>query len=177
MKKHILPLLSLLLSALALTVAILSYLRPMPTDDALEARIAELEAQNIALSAQLEALATAPDAFDPYCELVLGNWSATADTLTLDGGYALAYVPSPIASAALVLRYNGSTYASTPLTLTPEDAAYTATLTGATLALPEMQIDEYIELYLELTLENGEMLQSLGASWFFSGEELFPVMG
>lgn len=177
MKKHILSLLSLLLSALALAVAILSYLRPMPTNDALEARIAQLEAQNADLCAQLEALATATDTFDPYCELVLESWSATADTLTLDGGYALAYAPSPILSASLVLRYNGSAYATAPLTFAPSEDAYTAPLMGTTLALPEMQLDEYIELYLELTLENGETLQTLGASWFFSGEELFPVMG
>lgn len=173
MKKHILPLLSVLLSVVALTLSLMAYLRPAPTDATLEARISSLEAQNTAL---WEALSTEPSV-DPYCELVLGTWSVADDSLTLDGGYALAYAPSPIQSAALVLRYNGKAYATAPLTLTPEDDAYTATLSGTVLPLPEMQIDEYIELHLELTLENGETMQALGASWFFSGEELFPVMG
>ncbi len=176
MKKHILPLLSVLLSAAALALSLMAYLRPAPTDATLEARISALEAQNTALWTQLEALSTEPSV-DPYCELVLGTWSVADDSLTLDGGYALAYAPSPVQSAALVLRYNGKAYATAPLTLTPEYDAYTSTLSGTVLPLPEMQIDEYIELHLELTLENGETMQILGASWFFSGEELFPVMG
>lgn len=181
MKKSILPFLALCLSVLALLVSVLAYVRT--ADSGISDRIDALEAENAALRTQLDALFAvhpASDSSDPYCNLIIDSWTSSGSTLTLTAGYASAQIGDglDITHAELVLYYGGERFDAASVDLSREEAGmYHCEIASLSISLPEMKPDESIELHLEITLSNGEFLSASGASWFYTGRELFDVVG
>lgn len=122
-----------------------------------------------------------------YCNLTLDSWLDLDGTLTVSCAYVQAQLPrltqtgeaATIEKTELVLYYGGKPYSSQTLTLEDSigDGAYTLTVTDARLAMPQMGDDEALELWLEMTLSDGQVLTALGGSWYLSGGELFVVVG
>lgn len=126
-------------------------------------------------------------ALDAYCNLMVDSWYDADGLLNISLAYAQAQLPRlsmsgtmpTIETASLQLYYNGSPYSSLELTLEPSegDGAYALTLGGESLPMPEMAEEEFLDLYLEITLSDGRVLTALGASWYCNEGGLFAVMG
>lgn len=125
-------------------------------------------------------------ALSSYCNLTLDSWFDRDGVLTVATAYAQAQLPQLTATGAasiqesqLVLYYNGQPFSTAPVTLEPStgNGAYALTVTNETLDMPQMEQEECLDLYLEVTLNDGQVLSALGASWYQDGDELFVVVG
>lgn len=128
-------------------------------------------------------------ALNAYCNLTLDSWLDQDNTLTVVTAYVQAQLPqltadgnaATIEKAALSLKYQEQIYSSADITLDTGSGigvgAYEHTVTDVALAMPQMAEDECLELWLEVTLSDGQVLSSLGASWFQGADELFAVVG
>lgn len=126
-------------------------------------------------------------ALSAYCNMTMDSWMDLDNTLTITLAYVQVQLPRlsadgmepTVEKAALALYYNGEVYSSAPLTLEPGAAsgAYELTVSGTALAMPQMEEDECLDLYLEVTLSDGQVLTCLGASWYQNNGGLFVVMG
>lgn len=126
-------------------------------------------------------------ALSAYCNLTLDSWLDQDGTLTVTTAYVQAQLPQltamggvpTIQRAELVLRYQGEAFSAAEVV--PEAGtgvgAYELTVTDVKLDMPRMEEDESLELWLELTLSDGQVLSALGASWYQAGDELFVVVG
>lgn len=124
---------------------------------------------------------------EAYCNLMVDSWFDRDNVLTLATAYAQAQLPllssqgaaPEIENAQLLLYCNNALCGTAQITLEPADAsgAYELTIMGAELAMPELQEDDCLDLYLEVTLSDGTVLTALGASWYADEDGLFAVMG
>ena len=126
-------------------------------------------------------------ALESYCNLMVDSWYDAEGMLTISLAYAQAQLPRlsaggtmpTIQSAQLQLYYNGEPYSTRSITLEDGlgEGAYELTIAGAVLEMPEMAEDEYLDLYLQITLSDGQVITALGASWYCNAGGLFAVMG
>lgn len=126
-------------------------------------------------------------ALNAYCNMTMDSWLDLDDTLTISAAYVQVQLPRltadgtepTIAKAELLLYYQGQVHASAPITLEAGAAAgaYELTVAGVTMAMPTMEEDESLDLYLEVTLSDGTVLRALGASWYCNSNGLFSVVG
>lgn len=121
-----------------------------------------------------------------YCNLVITDWAQEEDSLVLSSAYAQVQLPLvsaagdlQITSAELVLRLNGESCARAPVDLNPSEVAnsFDATLSDLTLAMPELEKADSLELYLEVVLSDGRHLQAFGISWYLENGRLQSVVG
>lgn len=126
-------------------------------------------------------------ALTSYCNLTMDSWLDLDNTLTITAAYVQAQLPrltfdgsnASIEKAELLLYYQGEICASAPITLEPGtgDGAYELTVSGVSMPMPQMAENESLDLYLEITLSDGQVLTALGASWFCNSDGLFAVVG
>ena len=126
-------------------------------------------------------------ALTAYCNLTMDSWLDLDNTLTISAAYVQAQLPrltldgseATIVKAELLLYYQGEVCASAPITLEPSQAegAYELTVSGITMPMPQMEEDESLDLFLEITLSDGQVLSALGAGWYCTSEGLFSVVG
>ena len=55
--------------------------------------------------------------------------------------------------------------------------SYELTLEDVTFDMPKMKDDDQLDLWLEVTLSNGEAITSNGGSWFYSDDALNLMVG
>ena len=81
--------------------------------------------------------------------------------------------------ALLVLRFNGEELAKKELTLTAAETEglFEAALENIVFDIPEMEDDQKVELSLEVTLSNDQLLSAFGGDWVYNEEGLLPVVG
>ncbi len=122
-----------------------------------------------------------------YCNMTVDSWFDKDGVLTLSLAYVQAQLPRlsatgdvpAIESAQLRLYHNGTVYSSTAITLESgeSEGAYQLTISGEGVSMPEVALDDSLDLYLEITLSDGQTLTALGASWYSGEDGLFAVMG
>lgn len=121
-----------------------------------------------------------------YCNMMVDSWLDDGSAVTLTSAYVQVQLPRLSAQgvltakkAQLVLYRNSQEVSRTDITLQPGEAAgsYEMELSDQTLPLPEMAEDDYLDLWLEVTLSDGRTLSTAGASWFNSPDGLFLVVG
>lgn len=122
-----------------------------------------------------------------YCNMTMDSWYDSDGKLTVSLAYVQAQLPRlttdgdtpTIVSARLLLTCNGSDYSELPLTMEAGDApgAYQLTIAGGQLDMPQLTEDDYLDLFLEVTLSDGQTLSCLGGSWYWGSEGLFLVVG
>lgn len=127
------------------------------------------------------------DSLNSYCNLLVEDWQATKDTLTIRSGYVQLQLPQlPVnagqttwESARLVLKSNQKDVAAHDLTLETGEGAnsYELTLQSVPLNLPTLKEGQELTLWLEITLSNGQIVTSSGAGWFLEDNELHFVVG
>lgn len=121
-----------------------------------------------------------------YCNLLVDTWEEQEGQLVLTAAYAQAQLPrlsaggeAAIESAQLVLTLNGAETARTALVLEPGEAAgsFESALKDIRLPIPELAVDDCLDLHLEVTLSDGRQLTAYGASWYRTEDGLYAVVG
>jgi hypothetical protein len=122
-----------------------------------------------------------------YANLVVEDWAVSNSSLTLKSGYVHAQMPQltfndaapEVAKSSLVLKLNNEEVSRKDLTLEPGEGSgsYEATLNGLSFAMPAMQDDYQLDLWLELVLNSGNTVTVSGGSWYSSNGELQLVVG
>lgn len=133
---------------------------------------------------ELISLATA---LESYCTITLNETQAEGDKLTITDGYYQVQLPLvtrtgeavSIASVNLILKSGEEEVASQELSVPEEisELIYQSKLSGTTFTIPEMEDDQQLELMLEVTLSDGQVLTTTGGNWHYAGGELLGVVG
>ena len=126
------------------------------------------------------------DSLSSYCNMLVDSWLDTQDTLTLTSAYIQVQLPRisrstdlTVTEARLVLQKKGEEARHHDITLNPGVGrdSYELELTDTAFSLPEMVDDDYLDLWLEVTLSDGQTLSASGASWYKTSDGLFLVVG
>lgn len=122
-----------------------------------------------------------------YANLVVEDWEVTNTSLILKSGYVHAQMPQltfndaapDISASSLVLKLNNEEVSRKDLALEPGEGSgsYEATLNGLSFAMPTMQDDYQLDLWLELALSTGNTVTVSGGSWYSSNGQLQLVVG
>jgi hypothetical protein len=84
-----------------------------------------------------------------------------------------------ISSADLVLHLNSEEVSRQAVTLEAGEGndSFEATLSGISFAMPAMEDDYQLNLWLEVTLNTGNSITVIGGSWYQNNGELQLVVG
>jgi len=148
---------------------------------------AEEIAVNSASQPTEEAFVNMETALTSYCSITVEESSFEGSNLTLISGKAQVQAPTitnnneviTCAKAELVLRFNGEILDTEVLTVTETDTAglFEAQLQDITFDVPEMEDDQQLDLTLNVTLSNEQVLSAFGGNWFYNDQGLLPVVG
>ena len=122
-----------------------------------------------------------------YCNMVVDGWEDEGGNLNITSGYVQVQMPRifagqddvTFADAKLVLKLNGEAVETQNLDV-PEgegEGSYELILGDISFKMPEMQDDYQLELVLEVTLTDGQVLTASGGSWYYNAGEMFMVVG
>ena len=144
-------------------------------------------AVNTASQPTVAAFVNMETALASYCSVTVEESSFEASQLTLVNGNVQVQAPTitndneviTCAKAELVLLFNGDTLDTEELTLTETETAglFEAQLQNITFGVPEMEDDQQLDLYLNVTLSNDQVLTAFGGNWFYNNQGLLPVVG
>lgn len=120
------------------------------------------------------------------CTLTVLDWQLEQDTLYLKEGAVDIQLPAltadgeaPFCSGIrLVLQLDGEEVEHQDIPVPQETDRFLSTpLSPAAFALPEMTEGSQLDLWLEVTLSDGQLLQHAGSSWFLYEGELIQAVG
>lgn len=144
-------------------------------------------AVNTASQPTVEAFVNMETALASYCSVTVEQSTFEGSKLTLSSGKAQIQAPTitndneviTCAKSELVLMFNGEPLATKALTLNETETAglFEVQLQNITFDVPEMEDDQQLDLYLNVTLSNGQVLSAFGGNWFYNNEGLLPVVG
>ena len=134
-----------------------------------------------------EALINMEAALTSYCNLIVEESDITDNKLTLTNGKAQVQVPvitddgSVITCQQAVLTLNLDTEevakAEVTLEATETKGLFEAAISGMTFDVPVMEGEQQLELFLNVTLTNGQEMTAFGSSWVSDDGSLLPVVG
>lgn len=134
-----------------------------------------------------EAFINMEAALESYCSVTVEESTFEGNKLTLSSGKVQVQAPTitnvdetiVCQEALLVLRFNGEELAKKELTLTAAETEglFEAALENIVFDIPEMEDDQKVELSLEVTLSNDQLLSAFGGDWVYNEEGLLPVVG
>ena len=144
-------------------------------------------AVNTASQPTVEAFVNMETALASYCSITVEESTFKGSKLTLASGKAQVQAPTitnnneviTCAKAELVLMFNGETLDTEVLSFSETETAglFEAQLKNITFEVPEMEDDQKLDLYLNVTLSNDQVLSAFGGNWFYNNEDLLPVVG
>ena len=144
-------------------------------------------AVNTASQPTVEAFVNMETALASYCSITVEESTFESSKLTLLSGKAQTQVPTitnnneaiTCAKAELVLMFNGNVLDTEALTLKETETAglFESLLEDITFDVPEMEDDQQLDLYLNVTLSNDQVLSAFGGNWFYNDQGLLPVVG
>lgn len=121
-----------------------------------------------------------------YGNIIVDKWEGDKDTLTLNAGFIQVQLPrisngsdADLDKASLVFQLNGSEIQRRPLDLPAGEGegSYELAFENISFDMPEMESDYQLDLWLEITLTDGQMITSSAGSWYHSDDGLMMVVG
>lgn len=121
-----------------------------------------------------------------YCAMMVEDFLVENAVLTVTAGYAQVILPAigrsggavEATGAELVMKVDGSEVSRQSLPLTAlTGTERIAEIIGLRFAVPEMEDDQQLELWMEVKLSDGQTLFTSGGCWYYNGGELFLVVG
>lgn len=122
-----------------------------------------------------------------YGNIIVDRWEGDTDTLTLNAGFIQVQLPRISATggdvdlqkADLVFQLNGSEIQRRPLELPAGEGegSYELAFENISFDMPEMESDYQLDLWLEVTLTDSQVISSSGGSWYHSDQGLMMVVG
>lgn len=126
-------------------------------------------------------------ALESYCSVILEESTFENGKLTLSGGQVQVKAPTitnegetiTCQEAVLILRLNGEELKREVLTLTQAntEGLFEAALENIVFNIPEMEAEQKVEMSVNVTLTNGQVLSAYGGDWIYNTEGLLPVVG
>lgn len=126
-------------------------------------------------------------ALESYCSITVEESSFDSSKLTLSAGKVQVKTPQitndgetiTCQEASLVLTFNGEALGQKALTLSEaeEGGLFEAPLENISFDIPEMENEQSVELTLNVTLTNGQVLSAFGGTWTHTEEGFLPVVG
>lgn len=142
---------------------------------------------NTASQPTVEAFVNMETALASYCSVTVEESAFEGGKLTLASGKVQVQAPTitddseviTCTKAELVLLFNGETLDTESLTLSETETAglFEAQLQDIIFDVPEMEDDQQLDLYLNVTLSNDQILSAFGGNWFYNNQDLLPVVG
>ena len=188
MKRRYVMLLSFAFSLVIVIMAVFSY----TMIDALLQENSKLKAQLVAAQAAAEhgslnyvaGQTILVEVEKSYCNLMIDQWDATDEELTIHTAYAQAVMVSNAALATaehsrLVLRMGDQEVSTYDVTLNPGESSESleADLEDITFQIPTLGTRDELELWLEVTLPGNITVTGYGASWYQEGGMLHLISG
>ena len=134
-----------------------------------------------------EDLVNMETALTSYCAMMVEESKTEGSSLTLSAGYAQVQLPRigltsdpvSIGSAQLILESDGKEIARCDLTMVSGESAdrYAAEIAGTQFTVPVLENDQQMDIRMEVTLTDGQVLKASGGSWFCADGELYLVVG
>lgn len=121
-----------------------------------------------------------------YGNIIVDKWEGDKDTLTLNAGFIQVQLPrisngsdADLDKASLVFQLNGSEIQRRPLDLPAGEGegSYELAFENISFDMPEMESDYQLDLWLEITLTDGQVITSSAGSWYHSDDGLMMVVG
>ena len=120
-----------------------------------------------------------------YCNLFVENWSQADGKLTLTTGYAQVQLPRigsrtmDYQSSDLVLRLGDAELQRVSVDMPEGEAegSYEIVLENVEFDMPEIEEEQQLDLWLEVTMDNGKSLTYNGCSWFYADGILTLAVG
>lgn len=122
-----------------------------------------------------------------YCNLVVDDWKAKKNKLTIVSATGTVQLPLLSASeeevictsAQLVLQRNGKTVDTKDVTVVRGETenSFIVIISNVTFTLPDMKDDDQLVLWLDVYLSEGGGLTASGGSWYPNGDGLALVVG
>ena len=120
------------------------------------------------------------------CTLMINGWESNAANLKLLDAHLQVNLPqlstdggAKIQSAALVMRLGTTEVSRKNVTMAEGEGegSFELTLQNYEIALPQMQQNDQVDLWLEVTLTDGQILLSAASSWYLGEGGLYLVAG
>ena len=122
-----------------------------------------------------------------YGNIIVDNWDGNEEELTLVSGFVQVQLPRITSTGGevdvnqvnLVFQLNGSEIQRMPLDLPAGEGegSYELAFQNISFDMPEMESDYQLDLWLEVSLTNGQTISSSGGSWYHSADGLMMVVG
>ena len=119
-----------------------------------------------------------------YANLVVEDWANDDGKLVINSGFIQVQTPLlgetvTLQKAELVFLQNGSELERMTVDVPAGEGAgsYELALSGTSFTMPEVSADCQLDLNLEATLSDGNVITSSGGSWYVSDGELVLSVG
>lgn len=122
-----------------------------------------------------------------FCSLLVDTWEGSPEALTLTAAHAQVTLPrlsvggsgAGIAQAAVVIRHDAQEIGRKTVTLEPGEGqgTFELTLEDITFPLPALEEEDQVDIWLEVTLSDGQALLSPSSGWYLSNGELYLIAG
>ena len=122
-----------------------------------------------------------------YANIIVEDWAASDTAMEIKSCHLQAQMPrltadnkaASVSDAALVLKLNGEEVERKAVSLKEGEGegSFEASVTGQSFAMPAMEEDYQLDLWLEVKLSTGNTISANGGSWYFSDGALQLAVG
>ena len=126
------------------------------------------------------------NALSAYANMIMESWEEKDGKLVVTSGFVQVQMPrltagegSGYAGSQLILKSNGTEVDRKAIDLPAGEGAgsYESAVTNQQFALPAIESDAILELWLEVTLSNGQIIENCACTWTYMDGALMPSVG
>lgn len=138
--------------------------------------------EHITLSDAYDSLVYMKRSLSAYCNVYISDYKVDSGKFTVTAGWASVQLPQlttagttvSFTSAELVFKLNDEAIETQAIEMPAGEGvgSHETSLSNISFTMPEMGDDYQLDLWLNVTLSNGEVLTSPGGSWFYNNNEL-----
>lgn len=125
-------------------------------------------------------------ALSAYANMVMEGWEEKDGKLVVTSGFVQVQMPrltadgkTGYAGSQLILKRNGEEVERKAIDIPAGEGAgsYESAISNQAFTLPELESDGMLELWLEVTLSNGQTLETCACTWSYMDGTLMPSVG
>lgn len=125
-------------------------------------------------------------ALSAYANMVMEGWEEKDGKLVVTSGFVQVQMPrltadgkTGYAGSQLILKSNGEEVERKAIDVPAGEGigSYEAAISNQQFTLPEMGSDSILELWLEVTLSNGQVIDTVACTWSYLDGVLMPSVG
>lgn len=125
-------------------------------------------------------------ALSAYANMVMENWEEKDGKLVVTSGFVQVQMPrltadgkTGYAGSQLILKCNGQEVERKAIDLPQGEGigSYEAAISNQAFTLPTLESDGLLELWLEVTLSNGQTIDTCACTWAYMDGSLVPSVG